>query len=257
MDCVITAGGVPGPEDPLFPYTQGKTKALLDMNGRTMLERVIDALQDSHYIDDIVVVGLGSDMGMSFKRPVHHIPDQGNLIGNGLAGFRWLCERKSGIGHILFSSADVPQITGAIVDQFMQSCEPFDRYMYYNFVTKEVMETRFPDSRRTFVKLKGAQVAGGDMAIMHADLLETHIELWQALSQGRKHAWQLARVVGFRFLVKFLLRQIGFAEIEETAARILARPVQIIVNPNAEIAMDADKPYQVDLLRSDLSKRKL
>ncbi|MCB8968112.1 MAG: NTP transferase domain-containing protein [Ardenticatenaceae bacterium] len=255
MDCVITAGGVPGPEDPLFPYTQGKTKALLDMNGRTMLERVIDALQDSQHIDNIVVVGLGSDMGMTFKRPVQHLPDQGSLIGNGLAGFRLLKAQNPDIGHVLFSSADVPRLTGSIVDHFIQTCQPLDRYMYYNFVTQEVMETRFPHSRRTFVKLKGARVAGGDIAIMHADLIETHIELWEALSQGRKHAWMLARVVGFGFLFKFLLRQVGIADIEETAVRILQRPVQIIVNPHAEIAMDADKPYQVDLLRDDFSKQ--
>ncbi|MBE2199209.1 MAG: nucleotidyltransferase family protein [Anaerolinea sp.] len=255
MDCVITAGGVPGPEDPLFPYTQGKTKALLDMNGRTMLERVIDALQDSQHIDNIVVVGLGSDMGMRFKRPVQHLPDQGGLISNGLAGFRLLKAQNPGIAHVLFSSADVPRLTGAIIDHFMQACQPFDRYMYYNFVTQEIMETRFPHSRRTFVRLKGMRVAGGDIAIMHADLIETHIELWEALSQGRKHAWMLARVVGFGFLLKFLLRQVGLTDIEATAARILERPVGIIVNPHAEIAMDADKPYQVDLLRADFAHR--
>ena len=47
MDCVVIAGGVPQEEDLLFSYTQGKPKACMDMNGRTMLERVVDALQDS------------------------------------------------------------------------------------------------------------------------------------------------------------------------------------------------------------------
>ena len=35
MDCVITAGGVPKPDDPLYVYTQGKPKALLEINGRS------------------------------------------------------------------------------------------------------------------------------------------------------------------------------------------------------------------------------
>ena len=54
MHCIVTAGGLPGPEDPLYPYTQGKPKALLDMGGRTMLERVMDALQNSKYVETIV-----------------------------------------------------------------------------------------------------------------------------------------------------------------------------------------------------------
>lgn len=255
MDCVITAGGAPGPEDPLFAYTQGKAKALLDMNGRTMLERVVDALQASEYIDDIVVVGLGSDMGMTFQRPVHHLPDQGGMISNGLAGFRWLRAKKPDIAHVLFCSSDIPMITSEIVDTFVRTCQPLDQYMYYIVVTQETMETRFPQSRRTFVRLKEARIAGGDMLIMHAELTETHLELWEAFAAGRKQAWKMARVIGLGFLLKFLMHRIGYDELEEMARRVLDRPARIVIFPHAEIAMDGDKPYQVDLLRMHLQRR--
>ncbi|MCA9934635.1 MAG: NTP transferase domain-containing protein [Ardenticatenaceae bacterium] len=255
MDCVIAAGGHPQPDDLLYPYTQGKSKAQLDMNGRTMLERVIDALQGSQTIEDIVVVGLGDDQGMSFQRPVHHLPDQGGLISNGIAGLDWIMEHKGGKPHVLFSSADIPVITPAIVDDFIERCQPLNHILYYNFVTQEAMETRFPHSNRTFVKLKGARVAGGDMLVLRADLAYTHRDLFEALAHGRKHAWQLAKVVGFGFLFKFLIQQVGFAEIEAVAARILGEPAKIIVNSHAEIAMDADKPHQVDLLRADIAQR--
>ncbi len=253
MDCVIAAGGHPQPEDSLYAYTQGKTKAQLDMNGRTMLERVVDALQGSSHIDEIVVVGLGDDQGMTFQRPVHHLPDQGALISNGIAGLDWVLARKPGQQpHVLFCSADIPTVTSAIVDDFIEQCQPLNHVMYYNFVTQETMETRFPHSNRTFVNLKGAKVAGGDMIILRADLAYSKRDLFEALAQGRKHAWQLARVVGFSFLFKFLIRRVGYAEIEEVAERILGGPAKIVVNAHAEIAMDADKPHQVDLLRADL-----
>lgn len=252
MDCVITAGGKPGPDDLLYAYTQGKVKAQLEMNGRTMLERVVDALQESKYVQEIVVVGLGSDLDMTFKRPVHHLPDQGSLISNGLAGLRWLRQYRGRTDHVLCSSADIPMISGAMVDEFIEQCQPLHAYLYYNFVTQETMEARFPNSRRTFVKLKGANVAGGDIVIMHAEIAESHIELWNALSQARKNAWQIARVVGFGFLLKFLFRRVGYAEIEATATRILGKPARILVNPHAEMAMDGDKPHQIDLLRRHL-----
>ena len=51
MDCIVVAGGIPGPDDPLYEYTQGKPKALLDMEGRTMLERVMDALQSAEAVE--------------------------------------------------------------------------------------------------------------------------------------------------------------------------------------------------------------
>ena len=251
MDCVITAGGLPKPDDPLYAYTQGKTKALLDMGGRTMLERVVDALQAAKHVDDIVVVGLGSDLGMTFQRPVFHLPDQGSLVGNVIGGIHFLKERKPDLEMVVISSSDIPTITGSIVDKFVSSCEPFDKAIYYNFVDEPTMEARFPGSNRTFVKLKGVAVAGGDLILAHSDLAESHHDLWQALTQGRKHAWKLASLVGIRFLLKFLFRQVGLTDIDQKVLQSIGRPSQSMLTPFAELAMDADKPHQVDLLRQE------
>ena len=43
--------------------------------------------------------------------------------------------------------------------------------------------------------------------------------------------------------------------IEAVTERITGRPAQIMLNPHAEIAMDADKPEQVLLLRADIEQR--
>ncbi|MFN2164355.1 MAG: nucleotidyltransferase family protein [Candidatus Promineifilaceae bacterium] len=255
MDCIVVAGGVPGPDDPLYEYTQGKPKALLDMEGRTMLERVMDALQTSQNIDRIVVVGLGSDMGMHFLRPVDmHLTDRGGMVSNVLAGVEWLRQDKPDIDHVLYCTSDIPTISGTIVDEFVRRCQPLDRNIYYILVTQEAMEKRFPHSNRTYVKFKGVDGAGGDMAIARAALADSHQELWEALTNARKHAWKLARIVGFGTLIKYLLRQLSLDDVEKTAERIINGPVGIVVDPPAELAMDADKPQQVDMLREELRR---
>lgn len=254
MHCIITAGGRPDPEDPLYPYIQDKPKALLDMCGRTMLERVVDALQGSQYVEDIVVVGLGSDMGMTFQRPIYHLPDQGGMVSNVLAGIGWIQENRPGAEVLMACSADIPLITSAIIDDFVEQCRPWDKGVYYNFVSREVMEARFPGSRRTFVKLKGVEVAGGDVIIGQVSLAESNRELWEGITNARKHAWRIARVVGLRMMLKFLFRQVGLRDIEETMERLVGQPAKAILNPHAEIAMDVDKPYQVELARAELSK---
>ncbi len=255
MDCIVLAGGVPGPDQPLYEYTQGKPKALLDMEGRTMLERVMDALQTSDNVDRIVVVGLGSDMGMHFLRPVDmHLTDKGSMVANVLAGLEWLRQDRPDIDKVLFCTSDIPTITGPIVDEFLRRCHPFDNGIYYILVTKEAMEQRFPHSNRTYVKFKGVDGAGGDMAIARAEVADSNQELWEALSNARKHAWKLARIVGFGTLIKYLMRQLSLDDVEETAERIIDGPVGIVVDPPAELAMDADKPQQVDMLRSELRR---
>lgn len=253
MDCVIIAGGLPGPEDPIYVYTQGQPKALLDMHGRTMLERVVDGVQSSPHIDDVIVVGLGSDRGMTFKRPVVHLPDHGSLVSNGMAGLKWVAANKPGTSHVLGVSGDVPLISAAIIDDLIQTCQPFQHIIYYNFVTREVMEQRFPNSKRTYVKLKGLEIAGGDMHIIDLRLMAEK-ELLETLSNVRKHAWKIARVIGPWMLVKFLLRQISIEDIEKTAQRLIGHSAKVLLNPHAEMGMDGDKPYQVDLLRQEFAK---
>jgi molybdopterin-guanine dinucleotide biosynthesis protein A len=254
MDCIITAGGNPEPGDPLYPYTQGNSKALLDMNGRTMLERVVDALQESQYVEEIVIIGLGSDLGMQFRRPVHHLPDQGGLVSNAIAGIDWLIENRPEATEFLGCSADIPLISGNMVDAYIDSCRPFDQAFYYILVTKETMESRFPGSNRTFVKLRDADVAGGDVVIMRFDIALANRKLWEQMANARKHAWQIARAVGLRVLLKLLIRRLSVADIEATSARLIGSPVKVVFEQHAEMAMDADKPHQVELLRSELER---
>jgi GTP:adenosylcobinamide-phosphate guanylyltransferase len=254
MDCIIVAGGVPQEEDLLYEYTQGKPKALLEMNGRTMLERVVDALQSARQIEDVVVVGLGSDMGQTFKRPVHHLPGQGNLIANTIAGINWVLQQKPDTQVVFLSSADIPLLTGEIVDAVIDMCRPFDYGLYYNFITRETMEARFPGSKRTFTKLKGVEVAGGDLGIIKPNALLNNPDLWDALSNARKNAWQIAREVGLMVLLKLLTRRLSIPDIERLATRLTGEPAKVLLNPYAEMGMDGDKPHQVDMLRAELKR---
>ncbi len=256
MDCIVTAGGLPGPDDPLYEYTQGKPKALLDMEGRTMLERVMDALQSAQHVDRIVLVGLEDDMGMQFLKPIDkYLPDHGSLVGNVLAGLSWLQEDKPDLENVLFCSSDLPAITAANVDSFVESCEPFDKGIYYILLPKEALEARFPGSKRTYVKLKGMEVAGGDMAIAKAAMADSNEELWRTLTNARKHAWKLASTIGISFLLKYLFHQLSIEDIERKAGQIIGQPGRIVTDAPAEIAMDVDKPAQLELIRADLRSR--
>ena len=255
MHCLIIAGGAVSPDNPLYPYTQGKPKALIDMGGRTMLERVVAALHDSKYVEDVLVVGIEPEMavGLQFARPVDFFPDQGGMVANMLAGVEWLTRHRPGTDVILGCSADIPTITGQVVDEFVEACRPWDKGVYYNFVTRERLEGRFPNSRRTYSRYGDIEAAGGDMVIARVDVALRNRPLLESVTAARKQPWRVASVVGLPMLMKFLLRRVTIPDIEATAARALGAPVKIILDGPPELAMDADKPFQVDMLRADLA----
>ena len=61
MDAIVTAGGIPQPEDPLYTFSNGNAKALIDVAGKPMVQWVLDALGD---IDQC----LGIPVGKCVKR---------------------------------------------------------------------------------------------------------------------------------------------------------------------------------------------
>ena len=65
MDALVTAGGIPDPNEPLYEYTHGEPKAMLDICGKPMVQWVLNALEGAKTVDRIVVAGLPPDSGVS------------------------------------------------------------------------------------------------------------------------------------------------------------------------------------------------
>lgn len=86
------------------------------------------------------------------------------------------------------------------------------------------------------------------MTLVQTRILNTNEELWEAIFNARKHALRLARLVGLRTMLKLLFRRLTISEIQELASHLLNAPVRVIMSPYPELAMDVDKPQQVELL---------
>ncbi|UCG23503.1 MAG: nucleotidyltransferase family protein [Chloroflexota bacterium] len=253
MDCVLVAGGRPEPKDPLYVETQGEPKALLEIDGRPIVELVLQALHGAESIDRVVLVGLDADVNLDKGQPLETIADQGGLVANGLAGLSRLLERRPETKHVLFSSADIPAVSSDIVDDIVDGCRPFEKAAYYFMVDRQTMERSYPNSARTFVRLKDMQVAGADMFIADARLASENSQLLHDMAAGRKRPWKLARIVGLGTLLALWLSRLTLAGIEHRAETVIGRPVSVQLTPHAQLAMDVDKPEQLQLLRKAMA----
>ena len=261
MKAIILAGGTLDLKDPLFPLTLGQPKALLQLGGKTMIEFVLQALQNSRLIDEIVIVGQRSSTASSGPKPVGGIPDQGSLVANGLAGMEWATRstltpdshQSTLDDYVLYCSVDIPAIKTEIIDELVDLCHPLKSSIYYFFVTQETMENRFPGSRRTYARLREGRVAGGDMLLVKIGSVEHYKTVLIELEERRKQPWRLAQLIGYQTLLKYLTGRLGIVDLESIAGEILNVPVKVVLSPHAEIAMDVDKPAQLELLRKYLA----
>ncbi len=254
MDAIVLAGGTLTPDDPLYPYTQGRPKALLELAGRPMLLWVLEALAGARHINHLCVVGLENGPASVAGKVVVYLPDQGGIVANVRAGLAWQAAQGRG-SHALVCSADIPLLTGDMVDGFIDRAAPHTGLLYYPFITQEATEARFPGSQRTYTRLGNLTLTGGNIALIQRDLADAQPALWESITAARKYPWRIARLVGWGTLLKLLLRRLTLTEIEALATRILGRPAYTLLLPYPEVGMDADKPHQVELLRAELERR--
>ena len=153
MDAIVTAGGIPQPGEPLYEYTLGASKAMLDVAGKPMIQWVVDALEGAQTIDGIVIIGLPPESEIKSSKITAHIPNQGGMVDNIRAGVNKVMEKKSGAEHVLVVSSDIPTITAEMVDWVVNTAMQTDLEAYYNVIERSVMEKRFPGSKRSYTRL--------------------------------------------------------------------------------------------------------
>lgn len=255
MDAVITAGGIPQPDELLYPYTQGKPKALVDICGKPMVQWVVDALAGSKDVENVVLIGLLADSGVTCSKPLYFIPNQDGMIMNIVAGIKKVLEINPNAKQVLLASSDIPGITPEMVDWEIETTQQTDVDMYYNIIKKEVVEARFPGSRRTFTRLKGMKVCSGDMNVVRTSVLSANPEVWERLVAARKNPLKQAAIIGYDTLLLAALGIITVDKALDMATKRLHMSGRVVICPYAEVGMDVDKPVQLEMMRTDLAKQ--
>ena len=253
MDAIVTAGGIPLPDEPLYPATQGQAKALLDLAGKPMIQWVLDALSDSKTVDNVIIVGLTEKMGLQCTKKMYFVSNQGKMVENLQAGAAKVKEINPKATHVLMVSSDIPGINGEMVDWVVNTDMQTDLDVYYHIIQRQVMEERYPGCRRTWTHLKGLEVCGADMNMGRLSLLlSDDTEIWRKITDARKSPVKQAMLVGFDTAFLLLTGQLTLEKAEENIMERLNITGKAILCPYAEIGMDVDKLFQLEIMREDL-----
>ena len=255
MDAIVTAGGIPQPEDPLYTFSNGDAKALIDIAGQPMVQWVLDALSDAKNVDNVIVIGLSPRSGVTCKKPLHFLSNQGRMLANIVVGVNKALELNKKNKYVLVVSSDIPAIKPEMVDWLIETCMQTKDDLYYGVCPKDVMESRFPASKRTYTHLKDMDVCGADMNITHVRMATEHLDLWEQLIGTRKSPLRSASIIGFGTLFKLATRQLTLDEAVSRVSQRIGIKGHAIVWPYAEPCMDVDKPHQLELLRADLERQ--
>ena len=252
MDAIVTAGGIPRPEDPLYTYSHGDSKALIDVAGKPMVQWVLDALGGSKRVDNVIVVGLSPKSGVTCKKPLYYVSNQGRMLANIVTGVNKVLEINKKAQYVLVVSSDIPTLKSEMVNWLVDTCMETKDDLYYGVCPRDVMEARFPDSKRTYTHLKDMDVCGADINLTHVRMATEHLDMWETLIGSRKSPLKQAGIIGLGTLLALFTRRLTLEDAVQRVCERIGIKGRAIVWPHAEPCMDVDKPSQLELLRADL-----
>lgn len=255
MDAIVIAGGIPRPEDPLYTYSHGDSKALIDVAGKPMVQWVLDALGGAKQVSNVIIVGLSPKSDLTCKKPLHYVSNQGRMLTNIVAGVNKALEINKKNKYVMIVSSDIPTLKAEMVDWLVNTSMETKDDLYYGVCPKAVMETRFPNSKRTYTHLKDMDVCGADINVTHVRMTTEHLDMWESLIGSRKSPLKQAGIIGFGTLFALFTRRLTLEDAVRRVCERIGIQGRAIVWPYAEPCMDVDKPHQLELLREDLEQQ--
>lgn len=238
VDVVIPAAGTIDGEFAL--KTGVSRKALLRFNGRSILERTLEALRTSGRINRIVVVGPDDVQDIARGYGAEGLPGGSSGSENVLKGLLWLGEHPDNAGtRALIVAADLPFLTRWALCNFLDQC-PGDADIVVSVVTESAFTRRFPGSPGVFNRLRDGSVTNGCVFLVNPQTLIASQQHLKSVFEARKSQWRLARLIGLRIALRFLTRRLTLHDLVCRVERILQCRGAVVPDSPPEVAMDID-----------------
>lgn len=240
IDVVILAGGDSWglAEDGSLP------KSLLPLKDKLMLDYILEALDACPLLGKKVLVGPPIVKEKRGEKVDFFVQGGENIFSNVVLGLQALPTAQ----QVLVVTSDIPLLTKAALEDFLQRCSEQEAQFYYPIIAKEVNERKYPGNKRTYVSLREGTFTGGNIFLVEPLAITKSAALAQKIIALRKKPLKLVSVLGWTFLCKLLFHLLTIRELEDRVSALFQVKAVSIVTPYPEIGVDIDKPSDLSLL---------
>ena len=223
-----------------------KNKALLKIKDKIMIEYVVNALEQSSVVDKIAVVGPVEQLKSYLDEKVDYfIKGEDGLLKNALKGLELFKEED----RVLVFTSDIPMLTPEAIDHFIRECQKNKADLCYPIVRKEDNLAKFPDTKRTYARLREGTFTGGNIVYINPRKVNRCIDFAEQMITYRKKPWKMCRVLGWRLVFGLVIGVLTIPGLEKRVSRLLDIEVAAILSPYPEISNDVDREIDLVLAR--------
>lgn len=250
LTALVLAGTRSG-GDPLAAYAGVSHKALIEIGGRTMIERVVAALAAVPEVARIVV---------AIERPelLRDLPGlQPAMLGKPLSTMDTASGPSATVAMaladlgvpLLVTTADHALLRTAWLTEFLAAC-PADADVTAALAGRAVVEAAAPHTRRTWLRFADGDFSGCNLFLMSRPAAAAVIELWRELERHRKEPLRMMQRLGWLFALRYRLRQLTLSAASARLGALAGGArLSIVQLQDGRAAIDVDKPADLALVR--------
>lgn len=217
---------------------------LIKVGGETLLSRTCRCLAEGGGCGTVIVLA-----PEEVPLPDHPAVMRGTYSG-AIVDDLIECVRKTGgdAEFLLVAGADMPLLTPKSVGMLVDLGLQHQPDVLYPVVDQDVVEACLPGSRRTYLKLRGVTVTGGNIFWVSRAWLIENAELLRRLFASRKNLLTLMSMFGFWFFLRLLACQADLRYLEQHLGRVVRGRVKAALMPCPDLAIDLDKEADLESL---------
>jgi GTP:adenosylcobinamide-phosphate guanylyltransferase len=251
LTALVLAGTRPG-GDPLADYAGVSHKALIDIGGTTMIERVVAALAAAPEVGRIVIAidrperlaGLAGLQPGVCAKPLSTMPTADGPSATVAAA---LARETT---PLLVTTADHALLQTQWVREFLAACPPAADVVAA-LAIRAVVEAAAPGTRRTWLRFADGDYSGCNLFLLARPAAAGPVALWQELEAARKEPLRLMRRLGWGFALRYRLHQLSSAAAAARLGELSGGArVALVAMRDGRAAIDVDKPADLDLVRT-------
>lgn len=272
LDVVILAGGIN--KIPLYNgYTPGY-KALLPFDGKPAIQYTLEAVSALPTVRRILVAGPETEIRQALASGGYHaacdyVPSGDSPVGSVLNVLPYLQDSDSKGAEqssVLFATADLPLVTRANVQAFLDACavteSPYPVNLYLSAILRHSFTGPFAHSRKGHMTFREGAVYHGNLALIDPQAFEMPglVAILDRIYHKRKNPFASALAGGWRIALSyvfgaFLLRILTVKQMARIASRRLGVGIVPVQVEYPEIAIDVDTAGDYELVRRELEAR--
>ncbi|RQD74671.1 MAG: molybdopterin-guanine dinucleotide biosynthesis protein A [Candidatus Syntrophonatronum acetioxidans] len=250
MNAVVLAGSKG--TSPLAEAFGETNKAFITLQGKPMINYVLEVLESLEEIEEVVVVGPLQELQEIEEKPsLKFVPEKGDIIDNVLQGVAGLSLGKP----VILLTSDIPLITREALRDFIKRSQDLEADFCYPILRKKNCEEKYPGGVRTYARLKEGSFTGGNVFFIRPQVVESTAHKAGEFIELRKKPHLLALKLGIIFILKFIFKRLTVKEVEEKVSRLFGVKARAVITSYPEIGMDVDKVEDLKLVEGALSNK--